>query len=317
MITGTAITLLSLLGNLGIDQPSWATPAQSRRVAKMPPKQPLGRRPSVRIPTRRPQPPAPPPRQLPPRSARVPVPGEGDAGTGMGPFTGAGAALGYYAGHTADPFLELPPVPSGAPYLILYAPTGMNADSCLEAVTAYRRYPGDPGTRREFWIYNHCAVPPGVATSMVVDIAFANKYMAFVNDRTTVYVVQISQSQKPDGSTVVRYDADIYNFQTGIWEWIFSLDTANLPRRQDGTPISGGWSAHENYFRQANICPSYADASTEEITILLSGVWVKPTPSNSVQILGGWCWTELPPGGSANTLTWFNQYWGWRVDNPR
>lgn len=253
---------------------------------------------------RRPPLPTPPPRRLPARRQRAPLPGDGDAGTGMGPFTGAGAATAYSAYHQVHETLALPPVPPGAPHLFLYAPTGLNADNCLEVVTAYFRYPGDPTTRREFWIWDHCDIR-GVAGYATIDSQFVNRYVVNFNGRRA-YLVSLQQTGKPDGATPITYNVYLHVPAEQIWDHVYSTVLSQFP------VTSGGWSAHENYFQQGGICPSLPAIAADDILVRISGIWTPTTPSNSNQILGGWCHTESP----TYTFTMIDPNRTWEVRTP-
>ena len=218
-------------------------------------------------------------RAVPPKPAW----GDGNAGTDLGVTTGLARAVGYYAAHTADPGLELGSVQAPA---FLYAPTGMNANTCLEWTTAYTRYPGDTQTTRAVWVWDHC-VTQGIATSILMDSTFINNYLSYYNGGN-VFWVELLQTAPPDGSTSVTYDAMIYNFTTNQWDLAYELISGMLP------DTSGGWSVHENDLQDANICPSLSPILADQVQVMLGGNWTYATPSNSNTFATGWCYTNAP-----------------------
>ena len=268
--------------------------------------QALIRRTARRLPANRPQLPGPPRRRLPPAGAPTPSPGDGDAGTGLGIFTGAASALGYYGGHAAFPSLELGPVPAGTS-AFLYAPTAMNANTCLEWTTTYMRYSTDNATRQQVWVWDHCVLK-GVAWSTPMDTVFQTNYLRNYNGNN-LYFVELLQSAKPDGVTNVTYDAMLFNFTTNAWEISFEI-TNNL--QPDTT---GGWAVHENDMQQANMCPSLPAIIADQVQVKISGSFVYATPQNSNTYAGGWCFTNTPPP-STYTLQVLVQNYQWKVTTP-
>ena len=256
------------------------------------------------LPIVRPQLPGPVRRRLPSPGTPTPSPGDGDAGTGIGIFTPAGNALGYYGAHSAFPTLELGPVQAAA---FLYAPTAMNANTCLEWTTAYTRYPGDTQTLRSVWVWDHCVLK-GAATSIPMIDNFITNYLRNINGNN-VYVVELLQSAVPDGSANVTYDAMIYNFTTSQWE--ISFETTNNLKPD----TAGGWSVHENDMQQASVCPSLPTIITDQIQVKISGTFVLATSSNSINYSGGWCFASTPPPPTY-TLQVLQQNYNWQVTTP-
>ena len=234
---------------------------------------------------------------------RVPPPalGDGDAGTDLGITTGAASAVGYYAAHTAVPDLELGPVQAPA---FLYAPTGMNANTCLEWTTAYSRYPGDTQTARALWVWDHC-VAQGVATSIPMDSTFTTNYLTYYNG-ANVFWVELVQSAVPDGTTSVTYDAMIYNFTTNAWDLAYEVISNRLP------DTYGGWSVHENDMQQANACPSLPAIRADQIQLLMGGAWTLASSANSRTYATGWCFTQ----GSQYNLQVMVPNYQWQVTTP-
>lgn len=265
------------------------------------------------------KPPPGPPRPMPPRSlpggrARrpsVPTPAPGDGGgTDIGWATGGASALAYYAAHEVHSTLELPPVAPGGAELRLYAPTGLNADNCLEAATSYLRGPGSPSTTREFFIFSHCNPVYGVVVWTEINAAFIQDYVASFRGRN-VYFVQVQQSRKPDGVSTVGYQAFIWNWPMQRWDWIYDLQTAALPQ------TLGGWAAHESFFRNSGFCPSLPPIVADEIQVRLptgpdTFDWFYVTPSYGAQMRLGYCYADP----ATYTLTFINLLWTWQVTTP-
>lgn len=217
----------------------------------------------------------------------------------MDSTTGADGATGYYAAHEVISTLELPPVPPGAQSLFLYAPTGKNPGNCLETVTAYFRYPGDSSTRREWWVWDHCNAH-GVATSMPIDQTFLNQYVRPSGGRN-MYLTETVKSALSD----FVYYMLLYNYSTQTWDLIYTLTST-------GAVYTTGWSSHENYFQQANICPSLPPIIADQIKLDFpnQGGWVLISPANSASQAGGWC------APSPYTLQVTNANYTWQVTTP-
>ena len=245
---------------------------------------------------------SPPKRRFPKRGTPPrPALGDGNAGTDLGIDTTLGTAVGYYAAHAAAPDLELGPVQAPA---FLYAPTGMNANSCLEWTTAYTRYPGDTQTARAVWVWDHCAAQ-GIGTSIPMDSNFTSNYLTSYNG-ANVYWVELVQSAVPDGTTSITYDAMIYNFNTNQWDLAYEVNTARVP------DTSGGWSVHENDMQQANVCPSLPPIVADQIQALMGGAWTYANSSNSYAWAIGWCFTNA----SRYNLQVLAPNYRWQVTSP-
>ncbi len=158
----------------------------------------------------------PPPRNLPRRRHGLPIPGDGQAGIEFNEETGGGNVVSYSAGHQVVPSsqLQLPPVPPGAPYLFLYAPTGMPPYGCLESVTVYFRLPGDTSTSREWWVWDHCVAGNPVVT-MPLDGIFRAKY---VRNYCVVY-----DNQGLCIEFVNAYATEVVIEVPGTWHKVFAL----------------------------------------------------------------------------------------------
>ncbi len=141
-----------------------------------------------------------------------------------------------------------------------------------------------------------------------MDSVFITNYLRNFNGNNE-YFVELLQTAQPDGTTNVTYDAMIYNFTTNAWERSFEI-TTNL---QPDTP--GGWAFHENYFQQANICPSLPAIVADQIQVKISGTFVYTTPSNSNVDLAGWCFTNAPPPPTYTSQMLVPNY-QWRVTTP-
>ena len=212
--------------------------------------------------------------------------------------------MGYYAAHTAVPTLELGPVQAAA---FLYAPTAMNANTCLEWTTAYTRYPGDTQSLRSAWVWDHCVLK-GAATSIPMDSVFQTNYWRNYNGNN-VYFVELLQSGVPDGTKNITYDAMIYNWTTNAWDLSYEI-TNNLL-----ADTLGGWAVHENDMQAANACPSLPAIVADQIQVLLGGTWTLASASNSVSYAKGWCFTNTPPPSTYNLQVLAPNY-QWQVTTP-
>ena len=281
----SVILSLALLGVVSPALEVSGAPRAARVITKPP--QPVTnqgqyRKTAHRLTVKRPHFASPPKRRYP---KRVPPPalGDGDAGADLGVTTGVGTATGYYAAHAAVVDLELGPVQAPA---FLYAPTGMNANSCLEWTTAYTRYPGDTQTARAVWVWDHC-IAQGLGTSIPMDSTFSTNYLTYYNGANVVWV-ELVQSAVPDGSTSVTYDAMIYNFTTNAWDLAYEVITNKYP------DTYGGWSTHENDMQQANVCPSLPAIRVDQLQLMMGGAWTLASSSNSRTYSTGWCFTNSP-----------------------
>lgn len=246
------------------------------------PRRPPRAHPTIRLPLRRKM------------RAPSPSPGQGDAGIW---FTTT-EATGYYAAHEVYPDLQLPPVPPGAPWLFLYAPTGKNPGNCEEIVTAYFRFPGDTTTTREYWIVDKCNNPDTILAFYPIDAAFLADYVRPFGGRN-MYISEVIRSEFGAGI----YYALLWNFTMSWWDLVWQLNSTFVH--------PNGWSSHENYFQDAQLCPSLPPIMADDINLdFPQQGWVRASPNNSEENIQGWCHP------SPYNLQMINRNWTWQVTTP-